>query len=43
MATDFLKAFLFEVFFFWGGCVYVCVREREIGSYVVQTDLRLTL
>lgn len=41
MATDFLKAFLFEVFF-WG-CVYVCAREREIGSYVVQTDLRLTL
>lgn len=40
MATDFLKAFLFE--FFFGG-VYVCVREREIGSYVVQTDLKLTL
>lgn len=39
MATDFLKAFLFE--FVLG--VYVCVREREIGSYVVQTDLRLTL
>lgn len=38
MATDFLKAFLFEVF--W---VCVCVREREIGSYVVQTDLKLTL
>lgn len=37
MATDFLKAFLFEV------SLGVCVREREIGSYVVQTDLKLTL
>lgn len=38
MSTDFLKAFLFEFFFF---CV--CVGEKEIGSYVVQTDLKLTL
>lgn len=30
MATDFLKAFLFEVFFFFGGvCICVCEGKRD--------------